>query len=536
MSVPPSNPSLQGHFAPVADEIDRGKLKVRGNLPKGLNGLYLRTGPNPKLPPREDYYFFEGDGMLHGIWLRDGQATGYRNRYVRTAGLARDEAAGRDTHRGPSSRNLLRYSLVSMVRRPDVLKRLLLGFRDPVLAHEALLELSGMKNAANTSLVRHAGRILAMWEAGSPYEVDHELRTLGLARFKDAPPIAAFSAHPKVERRTGWLHTFGLHVVPKPAFHYYAYDETGRIAAQARVPLRFASLMHDFVVTERHVVVLNFPVALTMLDWRERSGETYRWQPHKGTEVVVLDRRRIEQGLNDRAEVARIAVPPSFAQHFGAAWSTPDSVFVDVCEYSEPPLGLGRGTEDAPDLYETSELTRWRIDLQRKCVHREVLDERWPVEFPFVNEHYRFSQNRYTYFGAPSRREQDGSFVNDTVCCFDGGTGTTSHFTFPDREVLEGTFAIDPDGSGEENAGWVLFTTWKPQTEDCRLVVFDAADITSGPLCEVQLPQRLAMAFHASWLPNTGCSLGCPVCAAPDEGPGREAPSPARRRAPQPVR
>jgi carotenoid cleavage dioxygenase len=38
-------------------------------------------------------------------------------------------------------------------------------------------------------------------------------------------------------------------------------------------------------------------------------------------------------------------------------------------------------------------------------------------------------------------------------------------------------------------------------TLDTDFCIFDAADITSGPLARVHLPQRVPAGFHGNWMP-----------------------------------
>ena len=97
------NPYLQGNFAPVHEEVTATELPVRGHLPEALNGRYLRNGPNPVSPPEPaTYHWFTGDGMVHGIRLRDGRAEWYRNRWVRSAEVAR--ALGEEPAARPGAR------------------------------------------------------------------------------------------------------------------------------------------------------------------------------------------------------------------------------------------------------------------------------------------------------------------------------------------------------------------------------------------------------------------------------------------------
>ena len=78
---------LTGNFGPVTEEVTAVDLAVTGTIPDGLDGRYLRNGPNPRgeVDPAS-YHWFTGDGMVHGVRLRDGRAEWYRNRWVTDGG------------------------------------------------------------------------------------------------------------------------------------------------------------------------------------------------------------------------------------------------------------------------------------------------------------------------------------------------------------------------------------------------------------------------------------------------------------------
>src|SRR5919202_3891469 len=144
-----ANPFLQGNFAPVCEEVTADDLSVVGELPPELDGMFVRNGPNPQFPPVRNYHVFEGDGMLHGVRIRGGRAS-YRNRYVRTAGWKAERAAGKALY----GSFLDPLNVTALLR---VLRNLLKGA--PLI-----------KNTANTALVCHDGRLLALWEGGEPHE------------------------------------------------------------------------------------------------------------------------------------------------------------------------------------------------------------------------------------------------------------------------------------------------------------------------------------------------------------------------------
>ncbi|MET1048437.1 MAG: carotenoid oxygenase family protein, partial [Acidimicrobiales bacterium] len=129
------SPYLSGSYEPVQTEITADLEVVAGALPDDLAGCFVRNSSNPRFEPEGRYHWFDGDGMVHGVHLGNGTAT-YRNAYVRTAGLADDEAAGRCLTTG-------------ILEQPDLSRP---G--------------GPWKDTANTDLVFHAGQLLAVWWLG----------------------------------------------------------------------------------------------------------------------------------------------------------------------------------------------------------------------------------------------------------------------------------------------------------------------------------------------------------------------------------
>ncbi len=79
---------------------------TEGEIPADLYGAYMRQGPNPVFEPPTAYHWFDGDGMVHGVYFRDGRAS-YIRKWVQTRGL-RDDIAARSRrigrHHGPVRR------------------------------------------------------------------------------------------------------------------------------------------------------------------------------------------------------------------------------------------------------------------------------------------------------------------------------------------------------------------------------------------------------------------------------------------------
>ena len=174
------NPYVEGPYAPVSNEIDASDLEIIGELPRELNGVYVRNGPNPRHAPKGRHHWFDGDGMLHALRFDDGKAS-YRNRYVRTEAFERETEAG---------------------------DGLWWGLMEP--AHRNPKD-SPIKDTANTDLVYHNGQLLALWYlAGKPYAVDAQtLETIGPETFGGklkmdvSGPGSPTRSTPKRWRRSG---------------------------------------------------------------------------------------------------------------------------------------------------------------------------------------------------------------------------------------------------------------------------------------------------------------------------------------------
>ncbi|EUA14641.1 retinal pigment epithelial membrane family protein [Mycobacterium kansasii 732] len=185
------NPYLEGFMAPVRNEVTATDLKVTGQIPEHLDGRYLRNGPNPvaEVDPAV-YHWFSGDGMVHGVALRQGRASWYRNRWVRSLPVC--AALGE-----PAPSRL-----------------------DP---RAGMLSLG-----ANTSVLTHAGRTLALVEGGvANYELTEDLDTVGTCDF-GGTLRGGYTAHPHRDPRTGELHAVSYSFARGGTVQYSVIDTRGR--------------------------------------------------------------------------------------------------------------------------------------------------------------------------------------------------------------------------------------------------------------------------------------------------------------------
>ena len=450
-------PFLQGLMAPVADERDDADLTVIGEIPAGLRGMFVRTGPNQQFAPLGAYHPFDGDGMLHAVYLEGGKAR-YRNRWIESKGLLAERARGHACYGGMSN-----------FQFPD---------RD-VVAEGGML-----KNTANTAMVRHAGRYFSMLEAGAPTEFDRELRTLGECDF-DGKLQGPMTAHPKVDPVSGDMLFFGYSPMA-PYLRYSEVDAAGQLRHSEVIDIPAPVMMHDFVVTEHYAIFLDSP-AVFDLDRMLNGGDPMSWQPDNGTRLGVVPRG----GTN--SDVRWFEIDNCYVVHFFNAWESGNTIEIRAPRMPDMPGGF---QFENPGAARVPMPWRWVIDLTTGTVTDEQTDD-IAGEFPRVHEGLIGRQTRFGY--ACPQRTWDFEFDFEGVIKFDFGAGTSqAHYYEPSQVSGEHVFAPDPDGTAEDD-GWLMSFVTDRSTERSELVILDARDVTAAPVARVQMAARVPIGFHAAW-------------------------------------
>jgi carotenoid cleavage dioxygenase len=432
---------LRGNFAPVPDEATLGELAVEGALPRELNGLYVRTGPNPRSGASP--HWFVGDGMVHGVRLEGGRALGYRNRWVRTRRF----------------------------ENPDA----------PRLSPEGQWDYT--LSAANTHVLGHAGKIWALEEASFPYFLDRDLNTLGFTDF-GGKLRCAFTAHPKTCPRTGELLGFGYSPFP-PFFTFHRVSKSGELVETRPIETKGPSMMHDFAITDSRVLVLDLSIVFDP-NAAGQAGMPFRFDASYGARVGIFPRA-------GSGPVRWFEIAPCFVFHVVNAWDDGERVVLDACRYASLWNEPGSFTAGGGQTVQ-----RWTLDLASGAVKEETLDER-ATEFPRVADDRVGRPHRYSYLTLahvvdPSEPRLLG------LLKMDARTGKTEEHRFgPTRSPGEPVF-VPAEGSRSDEEGYVLTYVHDVAASSTELVVLDASRFAGPPLARVKIPRRVPFGFHGSWI------------------------------------
>ncbi len=457
------NPYLDGNFAPVHEEITTDTLKVIGELPPDLSGMFVRNGPNPQRSPIGQYHWFDGDGMLHGVRISNGKAS-YRNRYVQTRGWKKEHEAGKAIWSG---------LLESSQNNPDGLN----------------------KNTANTALVWHAGQLLALWEGGAPHAIKvPQLETIGEYTY-NGKLVSPFTAHPKVDPVTGEMIFFGYSFTP-PYLQYSVVSAEGELLRTVPIDIPQAVMMHDFAITEHYTIFMDLP--LTFSAERMQRGEPLMmFERDRPSRFGIVPRH------GDNSNIRWFESPACYVFHTLNAYEEGDEVILIACRMSSTTVLEIVDTPDDPEA-NMPRLYRWRFNLRTGTVREEMLDD-VQSEFPRVNENFTGRQTRYGYTGRMAKSSMplfDGLIKYN----FSSSTSQTHEFgqgRYGGEAVFVPRTPLPPsqgETKGSEDDGWLVTFVYDTGEETSELVVVDAQDVTAKPVARLIIPQRVPYGFHGAWV------------------------------------
>ena len=419
------------NYAPVADELTEFDLPVEGSIPAELDGWYLRNGPNPR---QATGHWFSGDGMIHGVRIEGGRAAWYRNRWVRTESFEK----AFPIYNADGTRNL----------------------------HSSV---------ANTHVVNHAGKTLALVESSLPYEITNDLETVGAYDF-GGKLADSMTAHPKICPTTGELHFFGYGNIFQPHVTYHRADADGELTIDRPLEVPALTMMHDFAMTANHIVFMDLPIVFN-LEIAMAGGRDmpYRWDDDYGARLGVLRRD------DPYGEVRWFDIDPCYVFHVANAYDDGRAVVVQAVRYPE----LWRGTSG---FEADGVLWNWTIDLGTGRVAERQLDDR-PVEFPRIDDRLAGMRARYAVSVG------DGDWVR-----YDLDTGDAVEHRLGGGQPGEAVFVPSTAGAADESSGWYLGYVYDPARNGSDLLIIDASDFSAEPVARIHLPQRVPHGFHGNWI------------------------------------
>ena len=461
-----ANSELLGWRGVNADRL-QCTARIEGRLPEALRGTFYRNGPAVHERFGVRYrHLFEGDGMVQAFRF-DGRGVTHHARVLATPKLARETEAGR---------------------------RLFSGFATEVDGGVPVRRADDV-NTANISVLDHHGELLALWEGGSASVLDRDtLEWQGFKAWGKGLEGLPFTAHPKVEA-DGTLWAFGYAFSPAPALVLYHIAADGAVVKAQAVDPGPLGMVHDFVVTARHLVIVLPPLVFEPSRAEGMLLDAFAWRPELGSRVLVVDK-------DDFRARRWYQLPAGFGFHHGNGWEDAGgTIRYDHCVAENATLmtetmrDLMRGalTRGAPERY-----ARFTLHPDGRA---EVEDSGEEAEFPRIAPALTGRRNRYVYtLGVSSlgpggwrlRRVVKRDLESDASESFDYGPGVIAEeHVFVPRRVAR-----------SEDDGWLVGAFLDSTRGLTGVAVFDARHVGAGPVARAWLDYPLPLAFHGQFTPT----------------------------------
>jgi carotenoid cleavage dioxygenase len=473
------HPYRTGPWRPQTTEWDDDDLRVvAGEIPADLDGVYLRNTENPLHPAFKTYHPFDGDGMMHVVGFRDGKAF-YRNRFVRTDGLAEERDANGTLW-------------------PGIAEPIELAKRDHGWGARTLL-----KDASSTDVTVHRGVALSShYQCGELYRLDPLTgNTIGKSTWGGAfPTEVGVSAHPKVDDATGEMLFFN-YGKDAPYMHYGVVDQNDALVHYVDIPLPGPRLPHDMAFTENYAILNDLPLFWDA-EFLKHNVHLPRLHRDVPSRFAVIPRR------GDASQIKWFEAESTYVLHFTNAFEDGDEIVLDGFFQGDPEPGEGpdngmprkwqrlfRGL--ALDRMQTR-LHRWRFNLVTGQTREEQLSDSI-TEFGMINSGHAGRPYRYAY----AATGKPGWFLFDGLVKHDLQTGTEERFALGDGVYGSETAMAPRIGSQGEDDGYLITITTDMNADASYCLVFDAARVGDGPVCKLALPERVSSGTHSTWAPGS---------------------------------
>lgn len=465
------NPYLHGVYAPTTVETQSDELEVvEGEVPKDLYGAYLRNGSNPVFKPRFNYHSFDGDGMLYGVWFKDGKAS-YRNRWIQTQAHIKEQAEGEAVW--PGVMGPFDFSLP--------------GF--PI------------KDTSNTDVMYFNDHIMSLWyNAGKPYKLDPVTFETKGREDLNGQLKRSLSAHSKIDLETGELLYFDY----SDTFPYYSYgiaDKNGNVIHETEVELPGPRLPHDMGVTKNHVIIHDCPFfhdVDLLAKTKKRVMTFHRDMP---TRFGVQPR----YGKGD--EVKWFDCEPCYILHTTNCWEDGDWVVQLGCRSTNPMPKADSSEGELSHMLAYMRLEAnlyiWKFNMKTGEVIEHDVDT-LNSEFNRSNPLYMGYKSKFSFNQYIMTRKDDGvgTLAFGALLKYDIESGECQRYDYGEGVFGSETPYCPRQGATRDDAeddGYLV--TFVTDTNDWSsyTLIFDAKDINKGPICKLKMPHRLPYGFHANW-------------------------------------
>lgn len=461
----PNSPYFSGVNAPCRLEVDLGDLEVEGEIPHEIDGAFYRVAADHQFPPKYEIDApFNGDGMVSMFRIKDGRAH-LKSRYVRTDRFNAERKAG---------------------------KALFGKYRNRWTDDASVAGMS--RNLANTNVLVHHGVLLALREDSPPVAMDPvTLETIGTWDFHGTLPGRTCSAHCKIDPITGNLVGFGYDARGEEFSRdtvYFEVSPEGRVIHQTWFELPYYEEQHDCGISKDYICFPVVPIMGVGNDALKAGKPYYAWDSKREIFLGVLPR------FGTADQIRWFEAPNQFTSHVMNAFNIGTKVHFDTCRSSGNlfPFFPEEGVSPFDPASIDVKLTRWSVDMESNVdeFESETTLSDFIGEFPRSDDRYQMRSYRHGWllgFTGP----------RNALAHVDLKAGKTEVWTAPAHMPLQEPCFIPRSTDAPEGDGWIIQAATDGTSMQTLVNLFEATNLSKGPIATIKMPVRLKPAYHGSW-------------------------------------
>jgi len=475
----PDSPAFTGFNTPSRIECDIPNLSHEGIIPPELNGAFFRVQPDPQFPPRlGDDISFNGDGMITRFHIHDGQCD-IRQRWAKTDKWKLENEAG---------------------------KALFGAYRNPLTDDESVK--GELRSTANTNAFVFAGKLWAMKEDSPALVMDPAtMETFGFEKFGGKMTGQTFTAHPKVDPRTGNMIAIGYAAsgLCTDDVCYYEVSPQGELIREVWFKAPYYCMMHDFGVTQDYLVLHIVP---SIGSWERLE----KGLPHFGFDTTMPVYLGIIPRRDDvkPEDIRWFKRDNCFASHVMNAYQEGTKVHFDTPEAENNMFPFFPDVHGAPfnPQQAMSKLTRWTVDMASNSdeFHSVTPLTETAGEFPRIDDRFTGLPYRYGWMLEMDMKRpvelkggSAGGFLMNCLFLIDHETGKEQHWWCGPTSSLQEPAFIPRSKDAPEGDGWIVQVCNRLDDHRSDLLIFEALKIEKGPVATIHIPFALRFGLHGNW-------------------------------------
>lgn len=456
----------------LEEETERSPCPIQGKIPEWLSGVLLRNGPGKFTVGDKRVDWFDGLALLHAFEFTP-QNVFYSSRFLRSE----------------------QYYLMTEEKSLNFA-----GFAmDPTTKQTSHFIPKEMKDIVNADVTiqHYADQFVALTEIPLPVVFDPEtLATVGNFKYqddlKDGQVQSAHSLHDLASKETV---NYFIRIGKNSTYVIWKMkDGQSKRELIAEIPVDEPAYMHSFALTERYVVLAEYPFVvnpLMMLINKKPYIMNFKWKPERGTTFTVVERAT--------GKVTKIKGEPFFAFHHINAFDKDGKLFLDIVTYKTPQIIAeldGQEEWNSGVIASQMALKRFTIDMDGETLSEETIFDQ-PLELPRVPADRVAHEYRYCYlvdYDLPTT-------FKDKRPLYKVDVNNKSGISWSEEGCMPGEPIFVPrPGAKEEDDGVVLSLVLDFAKHSSFLLILNARDMKE--LARAGVPYPVPLGLHGLWKEN----------------------------------